>query len=82
MAGASFEPRRLRADMLADARRGMAASPEDLLIAVLVVAPFTLALGVLIGWMTWAPSGLLISLMLIVTAAAAAWNAGWRARPE
>jgi hypothetical protein len=82
MAGASFDPHRLRAEAVADTRRGLRSSAGDLAVGALVVAPFTLTLGVLIGWMTWAPSGLLVSLMLIVTAAATVWNAGWRARPE
>jgi hypothetical protein len=79
---ASLNTGRLRAEMLEDMRRGRTVGAEDLVIAALVMAPFTLTLGVVLGWMTWAPSWLLIAVTLIVTVFATLWNAGWRARPE
>jgi hypothetical protein len=63
-----------------DLRRGLVQSPEDLAIAALVVAPFAVTVGIWVGWLTWAPSWLLVALTLVVQAVATVWNAGWRAR--
>jgi len=68
------------AEVAADLRRGLGASAEDLTIAALVVAPFTLTLGVWVGWLTWASSPVLIVLTLVAQAVATLWNAGWRVR--
>jgi hypothetical protein len=65
-----------RADLLA----GLRQSRGDLAIAALVVAPFTLTLGVWVGWLTWASSPVLIGITLVAQMVATVWNAGWRAR--
>jgi hypothetical protein len=80
--GVAFDTGRLLAKVPEDMRRGSTVGAEDLVIAALVMAPFTLTLGVVLGWMTWAPSWLLIAVTLIVTVFATLWNAGWRARSE
>jgi hypothetical protein len=69
-----------RAPIQADLRRGLSQSAEELAIAALVVAPFSVTLGVWVGWLTWAPSWLLIAITLVAQAVATLWNAGWRAR--
>jgi hypothetical protein len=70
----------VREGVTTDLRRGLSQSAEDLAIAALVVAPFALTVGVLVGWMTWAPSPVLIGLTLVVQVVATVWNAGWLAR--
>jgi ABC-type Mn2+/Zn2+ transport system permease subunit len=70
----------VREGVAADLRHGLRQSTEDLAIAALVVAPFSVAIGIWVGWLTWAPSWILIVLTLIVQAVATIWNAGWRAR--
>ena len=64
----------------ADLRRGLSRSAGDLTIAALVVAPFTVTLGIWVGWLTWAPSSVLMGLTLLAQVLATIWNAGWRAR--
>jgi hypothetical protein len=66
--------------MAADLRLGLSQSGEDLAIAALVMAPFSLTVGVWVGWLTWAPNWVLVVLTLIVQVVATVWNAGWRAR--
>ena len=69
-----------RAGIAADARAGLAQTPEDLVIAALVVAPFPLALAVLVGWMLPLPNVVAIGLFAVLLAGGTLWNAGWRAR--
>lgn len=64
---------------VADARAGVSGF-QNMAIAALVVMPFTLTATVLLSWMLPLPSLLLQLVWLAVTAVAAAWNAGWRAR--
>jgi hypothetical protein len=69
----------VRGSVTTDLRRGLGQSPEDLVIAALVMSPFALTLGVFAGWLTWAPSAVLILFTLGVEVVATIWNAGWRA---
>jgi hypothetical protein len=75
-----MKARELQEEAVADARAGARLSAEDLAIAALVVAPFTLALVLLVGWIAPLPSLLLQLVWLALTGAAGFWNAGWRAR--
>ena len=70
----------MQGELVADLGRGFGVSAEDLAIAALVVAPFTVTLGIWLGWLTWAPSWVLIGITLIAQVIATAWNAGWRVR--
>jgi hypothetical protein len=70
----------MREHLAADVRLGCGQSIEDLAISALVMAPFTLTLGIWIGWLTWASSPVLIAITLVAQLAATLWNAGWRAR--
>ena len=70
------------ATMSGDARRGLSVSLDDMAIAAMVVAPFALTLAVLVGWITWAPSLVLIAVFAVAQVVATFWNAGWRARTE
>ena len=65
-----------------DLRRGLSVSTEDMAIAAMVVAPFALTLAVLVGWITWASSPVLIAVFVVAQVVATVWNAGWRARTE
>ncbi len=69
--------KRAEGDMLLGARQGN----EDLAIAALVVAPFTLALGVFVSWF-WAPNYMAVLVFIVAQIVATVWNAGWRARDE
>jgi hypothetical protein len=69
-----------RGNIGADLGRGLGVSAEDMAIAALVVAPFTLTLGIWVGWLTWWPSSVLIAITLAAQVVATLWNAGWRAR--
>jgi hypothetical protein len=63
-----------------DLRRGWSASLPDLLIAALVMLPFTGGLAILLSWMVPLPSTVLILLTGLLQGIAMFWNAGWRAR--
>ena len=69
-----------RAQALADLRRGWSVGLGDLMIAALVVLPFTSGLAILIGWMLPLSSAVLVVLTGILQGIATFWNAGWRAR--
>jgi hypothetical protein len=75
-----MDTRELQAEAIADAKRGSRSSAEDLAIAALVMMPFTLTVMVLASWIVPLPSLLLQLIWLALTAVAAFWNAGWRAR--
>ena len=74
-----MEPSTLNHSVQSNLRRGLRQSPEDLAIAALIMAPFALALGIWIGWLTWAPAWLLIAITLVAQIVATLWNAGSRA---
>ena len=69
----------LAVSVIASLRRGRGRSGEEIAIAAMVVAPFTLTLVVWLGWIVWAPALVLLATWLVVQAAATLWNAGWRA---
>lgn len=69
-----------RDDIIADARRGLGRSPEELAIAALVAGPFSLALAILVGWMLPLPNPVAIGLFIVLLGGGTVWNAGWRAR--
>lgn len=60
----------------------MTEKAEDLVIGALVMAPFTLTLVVLLGWMLPLPNLLAILIFAVLTAVAAVWNVRHRARGE
>ncbi len=64
----------------ADLSGGLRASPEDLVIAALVMAPFALALTLVVSAMAWWGSLPMVVLFLVLAVPATLWNAGWRAR--
>jgi hypothetical protein len=68
-----------RSNPAADLAAGLRQSPEDLVIAALVMAPFLLALTLLVNAIVWWPSFALIVLFLLLAVPATLWNAGWRA---
>jgi hypothetical protein len=70
----------MNADLQSDLKLGRSQSAEDIVIAALVMAPFALTVGIWVGWLTWAPSWVLIGVTLVVEVVATIWNAGWRAR--
>jgi hypothetical protein len=63
-----------------DLRRGWTVSLPDLLIAALVVLPFTSGLAILVSWMLPLSSPVLIVLTGLLQGIATFWNAGWRTR--
>jgi hypothetical protein len=69
-----------RGQPLADLRRGWSVPLADLVIAALVVLPFTGGLAILVGWMFPLSSAVLIVLTGLLQGVAMFWNAGWRAR--
>ena len=70
----------LRRHLVADLRRGFRVPFEDLMIAALVMLPFTFAVTLLVGAMAWWPSSMMIVLAGVVQGVGMFWNAGWRAR--
>ncbi len=70
----------IRAHLAADIAGGLRQSPEDLVIAALVMASFALALTLVVSSMAWWPPLAMIALFLVLAAPATLWNAGWRAR--
>lgn len=64
----------------ADLRRGWGVSFQDLLVATLVVLPFSTALGIWIAQATWWPSAVMIVLTGLLQAIGAFWLAGYRRR--
>ena len=70
----------LRTNMAADVAGGLRQSPEDLVIAALVMASFPLALTLVVSATGWWPPILMVALFLVLAVPATLWNAGWRAR--
>ncbi len=70
----------IRANAAGDLRRGWRVSFEDMMIAALVMLPFTFAVTLLLNAIVWLPSAVLIVLAAIVQGFGMFWNAGWRAR--
>ena len=70
----------LKRNAVADARAARRVSADGLVIAAMVMMPFTLTAVVLLSWIVPLPSLVLQLVWLVVTVVAAAWNAGWRAR--
>lgn len=70
----------LRAHAKDDFRRGWRVSLEDMVIAALVVLPFTFAITLLLNSIAWWPSAVLIVLAGGLQGLFTFWNAGWRAR--
>ena len=66
----------------ADLKLGAQRSNEELAIAALVVAPFTLTAGVFVSWLIWSPTLIAVLVTVVLQLAAMVWNAGWRARDE
>lgn len=64
----------------ADLGRGLGTGTEEMVLGALIMMPFVGTLVVLLGWMLPLPSLLAILLFLGLTAPAALWNAGLRAR--
>lgn len=63
-----------------DLKQGTHVHPEDLAVAALVMAPFVLTFVIIVGWLTWMPSLVLILMAIVLQIGATFWNAGWRAR--
>ena len=70
----------LRANAAGDLRLGLRQTPEDIVIAALVMTPFALALTLVVSATAWWPSLAMVLLFLLLAAPATVWNAGWRAR--
>jgi hypothetical protein len=70
----------IRANAAGDLRRGFGVSLEPLVIAALVMLPFTFALTLLVSAVAWWPSPLMVLLAGVVQGVGTFWNAGWRAR--
>ena len=70
----------IRANAAGDLRRGFGVSLEALVIAALVMLPFTFALTLLVNAMVWWPSPVMILLAGLVQGVGMFWIAGWRAR--
>ena len=70
----------LRAHLAADVAGGLRQSPEDLVIAALVMASFALALTLVVSATGWWPPIAMVALFLVLAVPATLWNAGWRAR--
>jgi hypothetical protein len=64
----------------ADLQRGWGVSFQNLLVAALVVLPFSFTLGILIGQATWWPSTVLILLTGLFQGIGTFWLAGFRRR--
>lgn len=69
-----------RDEIIADARAGLSLGAEALVVAALVIAPFALALALLVGWMLPLPTPVAVGLFVVLLAGGTLWNAGWRAR--
>jgi hypothetical protein len=65
-----------------DLRRGVGASPEDILIAALVMLPFVGTAGIWVNIVTGWPSVATLVLTALLMVPATLWNAGWRARDD
>ena len=63
-----------------DIRRGWRTSFDEIMIAALVMLPFTGTLAILVGTMIPLPSAVLVVLAGLLQGVATFWNAGWRAR--
>ena len=70
----------LRIHAASDIAGGLRQSPEDLVIAALVMSSFPLALTLVVSATAWWPSLAMIVLFLVLAVPATLWNAGWRAR--
>ena len=70
----------LRTNVATDLAGGLRQSPEDLVIAALVMASLPLALTLVVNATAWWPSLAMIVLFLVLAVPATLWNAGWRAR--
>ena len=62
----------------ADFANGLRQTPEELVISALVMAPFVLAITVLVNAITWWPSVTMMVMFVALMVPAAVWNAGLR----
>jgi hypothetical protein len=72
----------VKARAIADVRLGTRQSAEDLVIAGLVMLPFSGCLMILINTGMNAPGPVGSGIALVALIAGTIWNAGWRARDE
>jgi hypothetical protein len=70
----------IRANAAGDVRRGFGVSLVPLVIAALVMLPFTFALTLVVNAMAAWPSPVMILIAGVVQGVGTFWNAGWRAR--
>jgi protein-S-isoprenylcysteine O-methyltransferase Ste14 len=61
---------------LATGRRGIGASLEDIVVALLVAAPFAGTFGLWLSALTWWPNPAIWAATAVVLAASALWIAG------
>ena len=70
----------MKQQIVSDMRLGLRQSPQDLVIAALVMASLALAPTLVVSSMAWWPSLLMVVLFMVIAVPATLWNAGWRAR--